>query len=124
MGIIIKSLLISSFPSWSSLNADNLVRIGYAGALLGIAVTTMSFMDRNCYARAAGVLGSHTAQEGSIRPTGRVSRRQHCAAELAMGILTFYCKVFAFDTHHNTAALMLSTTPLSAALAKNLQGQH
>ena len=49
---ILFSLLLGS-----SLNADNLVRIGYASALLGIAITTMSFMDQSIvYARAAGVL--------------------------------------------------------------------
>ncbi|MFC2495796.1 MAG: hypothetical protein ACFNP6_01240, partial [Scardovia wiggsiae] len=39
-----------------------------------------------------------------------------CAAGLAMGIIPFI-GVFAFDTHHNTAALMLSLAAVPAALA-------
>ena len=110
VGIIIIPLfdILFSLLLGSSLNADNLVRIGYASALLGIAVTTMSFMDQSIvYARAAGVLQEviqrrrfDTAYWAGISATA-------CAAGLAMGIIPFI-GVFAFDTHHNTAALMLS----------------
>ena len=119
VGIIIIPLfdILFSLLLGSSLNADNLVRIGYASALLGIAVTTMSFMDQSIvYARAAGVLQEviqrrrfDTAYWADISATA-------CAAGLAMGIIPFI-GVFAFDTHHNTAALMLSLAAVPAALA-------
>lgn len=105
-----------------SLQSDNVVRIGYASTLVGMAVTAMSFINQSLvYARWVGVLQDISLWRGSYPIYWLGISCWAALAALGMGLVPLTAS-FAFDPSHNGQLLLtaFAAAPFSILVGLSL----
>ncbi|MFC2626664.1 MAG: hypothetical protein ACFNZJ_06000 [Parascardovia denticolens] len=108
--------LFFSLLMGASLQADSLVRIGYASTLVGIGITAMSFINQSVvYARWVGIIQDVIQRRGPYPVYWLGISFWAAAAALGMGLVPFL-GTFAFDASHSGSLLLTALAAVPLAL--------